>query len=477
MSKKLRKLLACFTVSGFIATAAGAQQPAFADVFYNHWIGGRILEAFIRNGGHESLGNAITPENNAARGGKFQVFERDASIYWHPAVSGGVAHLTGGAIREKWSQLGWENGTLKYPITDELTTTDGLGKFNHFEGGSIFWLPTVGAHQVGGDIQDRWIKLGQYRGLLGYPTTDETAINNGRYNHFQRGSIYWSPETGAHSVRGRIRDFWARSGWELSSFGYPTSEERSVRVGALQSFKHGDIQWVPTNNSTLPVAQDGYGSYNHQYLVFGEESERWSPESLNREILQNFDSYFTFTGCGHEIYVGKKCDLNAVFDLKAPVEIVAATATGFAIRSLDGHPEGADRTITFNFYRWNVSGTAKNEIRMDVRAWGPVSAGSLLGPLNSESLARVSWSRFVRNIVERVNDSRTTYVTADKNIGGAPLAAGPTNRQAYPLEGVADGEFINPWLVDVSGIGTEIPLVSRDKLSAPATPNIIQDPN
>lgn len=457
-------------VVGFLGIGSALQPMASADVFHGHWIGGKILEAYDRNGGHPALGNAITPESNAARNGKFQVFDRNASIYWHPLVDGATAHLTGGEIRDKWAQLGWENGILRYPVSDELSTIDRTGKYNFFEGGSIFWSPNTGAHQMGGAIQSSWLNSGWNQGV-GFPTTDETSTpdGTGKYNHFQNGSIYWSPNTGAHPVRGRIRDFWGQEGWERSTFGYPTSAERNVRVGAVQSFQNGDIQWVPTNNSTLPPAENGYGTYNHQYLVFGEEPRRWSPESINREVLQHFSNYFTFTGCGDEVYVGLQCNLDTVLGLEAPIEIVGATATGFAIRSLEGHPEGAGRTITFNFYRWNVAGTGQNEIRMDVRAWGPVSAGSYLGPLNSETLARVSWSRFVRNIVERIDNASTTYVTADKNIGSAPMQRRQSAPQTNLPVGIEQGEFIDPWQVDVSGVGTEVPLEPRETGTAPTS--------
>ena len=63
--------------------------------------------------------------------------------------------------------------------------------------------------------------------MLGYPTTDETVtpVGIGRYNHFQHGSIYWTPLTGSYEVHGLIRDRWAALGWERSALGYPISDE------------------------------------------------------------------------------------------------------------------------------------------------------------------------------------------------------------------------------------------------------------
>ena len=42
---------------------------------------------------------------------------------------------------------------LGYPTTNEQTTTDGIGRYNHFQKGSIYWSPTTGAHEVFGLIR------------------------------------------------------------------------------------------------------------------------------------------------------------------------------------------------------------------------------------------------------------------------------------------------------------------------------------
>ena len=44
-----------------------------------------------------------------------------------------------GDIRNKWLSIGGASSVLGQPLTDELTTPDGIGRFNHFQGGSIYW--------------------------------------------------------------------------------------------------------------------------------------------------------------------------------------------------------------------------------------------------------------------------------------------------------------------------------------------------
>lgn len=175
----------------------------------------------------------------------YQHFQNGA-IYWGDADTG--AHTVCGAIRDKWVSLGGENSFLGYPVTDETTTPDGVGRYNLFQGGSIYWTPGTGAHEVHGAIGGLWSKFGCERSFLGYPLTDETVTPDGigRYNHFQGGSIYWSPSTGAHCVYGAIRDKWASLGWERSWLGYPTSDEQDFSEGGrVSTFERGAIYWWP----------------------------------------------------------------------------------------------------------------------------------------------------------------------------------------------------------------------------------------
>src|SRR5207302_49498 len=91
-------------------------------------------------------------------------------------------------------------------IDAKYAQLDGVGRYNHFQGGSIYWTPGTGAHEVHGAIKDKWASMGWERSFLGYPVTDETGTPDGvgRYNHFQGGSIYWTPSIGAYEVHGAI---------------------------------------------------------------------------------------------------------------------------------------------------------------------------------------------------------------------------------------------------------------------------------
>jgi len=162
-----------------------------------------------------------------------------------------------GAIRDKWMELGGKQSFLGDATTNETPTPDGIGRYNHFQGGSIYCTPDTGAHEVHGWIRDKWAELGWERSFLGYPLTDETPTPDGvgRYNHFQGGSIYCTPDTGAHEVHGEIRNKWAELGWERSDLRYPTSDEAPMPDGSgrFNDFQGGSIRWHPDTGAEVSL--------------------------------------------------------------------------------------------------------------------------------------------------------------------------------------------------------------------------------
>lgn len=156
------------------------------------------------------------------------------------------------AIDDKYAALGGPGGFLGHPVDEgagshEMDTADGRGRVRDFQGGSIYWSPATGAFEVHGDIRVKWAQLGGEGGFLGFPLTDETGTPDGvgRFNHFEGGSIYWTPQTGAHEVHGAIRNHWASMGWETSFLRYPTTDERLDGAGRFSQFQGGSIHWTP----------------------------------------------------------------------------------------------------------------------------------------------------------------------------------------------------------------------------------------
>jgi subtilisin family serine protease len=162
-----------------------------------------------------------------------------------------TAHFVSGAIAGLYSAVGSAAGFLGFPTTDPFGPLGRGGVGQHFQGGSLYWSPATGVHLVRGAIRAQWAATGWETGL-GYPVTDEFCglRNAGCGQHFQGGSLYWSPATGVHLVRGAIRAQWAATGWETGRLGYPTSDEYGVRGGIAMRFQHGTVTWVQRTGRT-----------------------------------------------------------------------------------------------------------------------------------------------------------------------------------------------------------------------------------
>lgn len=207
---------------GFTTFAcAGFWNP---DLGRNFTLCGRILDKYNELGGPGGFLGLPTSDEllNPDGVGKRTSFQNNSSIYWHPDTD---AHQIGGRIGDKWADFGLEAGPLGYPITDELTNPDGHGKRQAFQAdSSIYYSEATDAHQIGGDIGKRWGELRWEASYLGYPTTDELSTPNGqgRLNHFEMGSIYWSGTAGAHDLTAELVTLWGALGWEEGELGFPT---------------------------------------------------------------------------------------------------------------------------------------------------------------------------------------------------------------------------------------------------------------
>ncbi|MCF2529553.1 PQQ-dependent sugar dehydrogenase [Yinghuangia soli] len=196
------------------------------------------------------LGFPVSDEAPTGRpGGRYINFQNGVIIV---SDVGGARAVYGG-IFTKWGQTGWDGGYLGFPLTDEANTGRPGGRYAVFQGGTIYWSAQTGPQVVMGAIAQKYAEYNWDSGGLGFPTTSEASTRNGaaRFNHFQGGAIYWSPQTGAHAIYGGIRVRWDAKGAETSYLGLPTSEEYSVNGGRRQDFQFGYIVWTPANGGTL----------------------------------------------------------------------------------------------------------------------------------------------------------------------------------------------------------------------------------
>lgn len=202
-----------------------------------------------------------------------------------------------------------------------------------------------------------------------------------------------------------------------------------VRVGRyfvpdqmLKTYTDGRLQGAPTCKTPKPdkpkkkkskkkkgsgggklsTPQGGWASYQQVYDL-GKRFKGWAYRELTAEMRKRFSRYFPFKGCGKTIKVGKRCVLEAPGP-NGPVRVMKINQYGFELKSLKGHPEGANRTITF---RWMRSCSRMTDWQfcdytyLQVNAWGPASKLSLLGPFNAETVAKHYWTKYAENIRKR----------------------------------------------------------------------------
>ena len=196
------------------------------------------------------LGYPVADVATTPDGGWYGHFEH-GSVYWSRSTG---AHTVFGAIRDRWRDTGWERGPLGYPITDQRTTPDGRSQYLHFQRGSVYWSDATGARILSGQVYDAWAAAGWERGALGLPVSDAgtTPDGVGRFGHFENGSLYWTADTGAVRLLAPLRDRWAASGWERGPLGYPlTDQEPTAAGGGWARFQHGEVYWSATTGARL----------------------------------------------------------------------------------------------------------------------------------------------------------------------------------------------------------------------------------
>ncbi|WP_460744847.1 family 16 glycosylhydrolase, partial [Mariniluteicoccus endophyticus] len=222
---------------------------------------------------HPELGRSTGCEYAAGvPGSRAQNFEH-GRVYWSPATG---AQPVSGAVLDKFLRSGGER-RMGLPTNPPLAIRDG-GTSQTFQNVTILHSPATGAHWVRGLIRDKYALTGWENGKLGYPVTDEVCglRDNGCYQRFQFDDhIYWSAGTGAHSVLGAIYQKYASMGWENGDFGYPVTDEIcGLRDGGcVQRFQHanGHIYWSPATGAhfTRGLIQDRYGAMGWENSTIG----------------------------------------------------------------------------------------------------------------------------------------------------------------------------------------------------------------
>ncbi|GAA3968027.1 hypothetical protein [Gordonia caeni] len=143
--------------------------------------------------------------------------------------------------------------------TGEVRSVAGGGA-QTFENGTVYYSAETGAHAVLGRIAVRYRAVGG-PAAIGFPTGDEQAVGEGRYSEFSApggAAIYWSPQTRASLLTGAVLRAWQASGGVEGPFGYPTSDTSYTGRFDEASFAGSEgtqIEWSSTAGLTTVPAE------------------------------------------------------------------------------------------------------------------------------------------------------------------------------------------------------------------------------
>ncbi|MGY1595217.1 LGFP repeat-containing protein, partial [Geodermatophilus sp. SYSU D00708] len=145
----------------------------------------------------------------------------------------GSTHIGSRIVADEYARRGGAGGALGAPTSDVTCGLAGGGCFQHYAKGSLYYSPATGVHAVSGAVYDEWAATGWEWGPLGYPVSEigTTPDGKARYAHFEHGSVYSAQGLGTHWLGAAIRDAWGVAGWEGGRLGYPTSDQRSTPDG------------------------------------------------------------------------------------------------------------------------------------------------------------------------------------------------------------------------------------------------------
>jgi len=357
------------------------------------------------------VGSKVGAVQDLPSGGYEQQFQNATAYGW----AFGQPYEVHGAIRDKFNALGGPGGLLGYPTTNETGTPDGKGRFNHFTNGSIYYHPAIGAFEVHGAIHAEWASLGSE--AYGYPLTDETgsADGVGRFNHFRTflpdgttadASIYWTPGTGAHEVRGAIRVAWAGLGFEKSFLGYPVSDEHDSGGGRRSDFQNGSIFWTAAGGAQV---QPQFFIVNAPSITFG------SGISVGGSgCLTGFsDGTVHFTGHLHDSGF-PSYDCLAVFAIKD------ADGRAYAA-SHSGHVSGTDELVGEDRRNLDWDDWGTNQLLQ--QNWSRIRAGATGG---GKVDVTSDWS------AQKIGEDVAAVVGVILSVIGLILGGGPANKSSNP---------------------------------------------
>jgi uncharacterized protein with LGFP repeats len=144
-------------------------------------------------------------------------------------------------IAKRYTALGSQGSVLGATIGGERSS--GKARIQRYTHGRMYWSHETGAHFLYGRLEHRYALLHKDHSPLGLPTSDARQFpDDGFGAEFQHGAIYQGPHQHAHALWGTVFRKWSALGGRTGPLGYPTSDNTDLPGGGVHaSFDLGDI--------------------------------------------------------------------------------------------------------------------------------------------------------------------------------------------------------------------------------------------
>jgi peptidoglycan hydrolase-like amidase len=164
-------------------------------------------------------------------------------MYWNRAHKKVVWQH--GPVLRHYDKIGRERSSLGLPLTD---IWGGKGyRVGRYANGSIYWSADTGAQSVRGPFLKTYRTYGGPTGPLSLPTgprkSSRKLPHHGVRQRFSGGALYESPSShSVYALWGPVAKRYRRLGEARSKCGYPTSSMRPVNNGLMATFQQGTIR-------------------------------------------------------------------------------------------------------------------------------------------------------------------------------------------------------------------------------------------
>ncbi|WP_024930979.1 LGFP repeat-containing protein [Methylophilus sp. OH31] len=183
-------------------------------------------------------------------------------------------------IQQKYQALGGEQGPLGRAVNEEQATPNGLGFFQDFEHGMIFYHADYGAHVLSEAVENKWkssmlandMVTGTQQAIrdyMGFPISDTLPTGErGEACYFERGMIVVRASGSSVVIYGECYQAYRAHGDLQGALGLPLNDQRlSAGGGYAVQCDQADIYWHPATG-----AFEVHGAILQKYRSMGTEN-------------------------------------------------------------------------------------------------------------------------------------------------------------------------------------------------------------